>query len=238
MVCVCSHRFFQKKYRKMNGASHDVAISGTGERNSPDESIPHSLFREEIRLNTTQFAWFCARTKPKHEHIAAANLRKNLELEVFSPRLSIERNTRRGIRREVEPVFPCYVFVRCVLEDSFAGIQHTNGISTLVHFGKRIPQIPDSVIWELQDCFRTAEPMPVQDQFAPGDEVVVSEGPFRGMRATVLRAMPARQRVQVLLEILGRPNAVEVECALLTRENKISVADLAPALARDIRVAA
>lgn len=222
----------------MNGAGHDIAISGAGEHNSPDRPVSESLFRAGIQSDTSQSAWFCARTKPKHEHIAAANLRKNLELEVFCPRLSVERTTRRGIRREIEPVFPCYIFVRCVLEDSFAAIQHTNGISTLVHFGKRIPGIPDPVIWELEDCFRTAEPMAVQDRFAPGDEVVVSGGAFRGMKATVLRTMPARQRVQVLLEILGRPNAVEVEGALLVRENRKSVADLAPALARDIRVAA
>lgn len=227
----------EKETGNMNGAGHDVAILGMGEPNSSNQPS-HSLFREGMKPDPRQFAWFCARTKPKHEHIAAANLRKNLELEVFSPRLSIERITHRGIRREVEPVFPGYIFVRCVLEDSFAGIQHTNGISTLVHFGKRIPRIPDSVIWELQECFRAVEPMLIQDRFTPGDEVIVSEGAFRGMRATVLRAMPSRQRVQVLLEILGRPNAVEVECALLVRENRNSVADLAPALARDIRVAA
>ena len=222
----------------MNGTGHDTDVTGPGERNSPDQPISGSLLPAGIESDPSQLAWFCARTQPKHEHIAAANLRKNLELEIFSPRLSIERTTRRGVRREVEPVFPCYIFVRCVLEDSFAGIQHTNGISTLVHFGKRIPRIPDSVIWELQECFRTAEAMLVQDRFAPGDEVVVSEGAFRGMRATVLRAMPARQRVQVLLEILGRPNAVEVDCALLARENRNSVADLAPMLARVVQVAA
>lgn len=222
----------------MNGASHNGAVSGVGICNSPDRLISESLVEAGTKSDTRQFAWFCARTKPKHEHIAAANLCKNLELEVFSPRLSIERSTRRGLRREIEPVFPCYIFVRCVLEESFAGIQHTNGISTLVHFGKGIPRIPDAVIWELQECFRTAESMGVQDRFAPGDEVIVSEGAFRGMRARVLRAMPARQRVQVLLEILGRPNAVEVECALLARENRNSVADLAPALARDMRAAA
>src|SRR6266536_1508852 len=29
------------------------------------------------------FAWYCARTKPKHEHIVAAGLKRNLGLEVF-----------------------------------------------------------------------------------------------------------------------------------------------------------
>src|ERR1017187_7463945 len=79
-------------------------------------------------------AWYCARTKPKHEHIAAANLRQNLGLEVFHPRLRIERATQRGVMRVVEPLFPCYIFIRCMLEEDFGDIRHTSGISSLVHF--------------------------------------------------------------------------------------------------------
>ena len=73
-------------------------------------------------LNSTiqaeALAWYCARTKPKHEHIAAANLRKNLNLEVFHPRLRIERATRRGVVRVNEPLFPCYIFIRCDIQQS------------------------------------------------------------------------------------------------------------------------
>ena len=57
--------------------------------------------------------WYCARTQPKHEHIAAAGVARKLDLEVFHPRLRIEKATRRGVVRFVEPLFPCYIFVRC-----------------------------------------------------------------------------------------------------------------------------
>ena len=175
-------------------------------------------------------AWYCARTKPKHEHIAAANLRKNLNLEVFHPRLRIERATQRGVVRIIEPLFPCYIFVRCVIEDKLSEIKHSNGISSLVHFGHRIPKVADSIIEELQECFETEEPMTVENRLSPGDEVMVAAGAFAGMSAFVLRNMPARQRVQVLLDILGRPTPVEVDrvSVVLARN---SLADLAPILA-------
>jgi hypothetical protein len=70
----------------------------------------------------------------------------------------------------------------------------------------------------------------VSDPLAPGIEVVVSGGAFAGMQASVLRVMPARQRVQVLLEILGRPTEVEVDRFLLAPE-KNTVADRLPFLA-------
>ncbi len=84
-------------------------------------------------------AWYCARTKPKHEHIAAANVRKHLGLEVFHPQLRVERSTRRGLVRTIEPLFPCYIFVRCAIQDRMNEVRYTNGISTIVHFADKIP---------------------------------------------------------------------------------------------------
>jgi transcriptional antiterminator RfaH len=181
-------------------------------------------------MQTQISAWYCARTKPKHEHIAAANLCKNLNLEVFNPRLRIERATQRGVVRVVEPLFPCYIFVRCVIEEKISEIKHANGISSLVHFGNRIPMVADSVIEELQECFEAEEPMTVENRLSPGDEVAVADGAFAGMRAFVLRNMPARRRVQVLLDILGRPTPVEVDRSSLVLARN-SLADLAPILA-------
>src|ERR1041384_733838 len=104
-------------------------------------------------------AWYCARTQPKHEHIAAANLIKKLGLEVFHPRLRLERATRRGPVRVIEPLFPCYIFVRCDLEERLDDIRYVNGISSLVHFGNKTPAVPDHVIEELRQCFESEETM-------------------------------------------------------------------------------
>ena len=175
-------------------------------------------------------AWYCARTKPKHEHIAAASLRKNHQLEVFHPRLRIERATQRGVVRVSEPLFPCYIFVRCVMEQSLNDIQRTNGITTVVHFARRIPSIADSVIEELKECFAGEEMMTIKDRVSPGDEVLVADGAFAGMNAFVLRVMPARKRVQVLLDILGRPTPAEIDEDSVVMEGN-TMADLIPILA-------
>src|SRR5262245_44981014 len=162
-------------------------------------------------METERPSWYCARTKPKHEHIAAANVRKSLNLEVFHPRLQGERATQRGVVRAMEPLFPCYIFVHCDIEDRLNDIQHTNGISSLVNFGGRIPKVKDSVIAELQECFETEQPITVEDRLLPGDEVTVGGGAFAGKRAYVLRVLPASQRVQILLDILGGPTPIEVD---------------------------
>jgi len=188
--------------------------------------LSHARMKLEVQIA----AWYCVRTKPKHEHIAAATLRKNMELETFLPRLRIERPTRRGPVRSIEPLFPCYVFVHCVIEERLDEIKHANGISGVVHFGGKIPVIADSIIEELQNCFEADELMTVEHRLTPGCEVSVAGGAFDGMRAHVLRNMPAKRRVQILLDFLGQPTPVEVDRNSVVVEN--TVAHLAPILAR------
>ena len=179
--------------------------------------------------NEFDMAWFCARTKPKHEHIAAANLQNQLGLEVFNPRLRIQRMTQRGLVRRIEPLFPCYIFVRAQ-GHAMNEIRYVAGVSTLVHFGQQIPTVSDQVIQELRQCFEEEEMLSVEDQINPGAEVSVAHGAFRGLEAIVLRVLPARQRVQLLLDILGRQTLVEVDRRSIIVENR-SLVDLMPALA-------
>ena len=175
-------------------------------------------------------AWYSARTKPKHEHIATANLRRHLALEVFFPKVRMEKLTRRGLVRVIEPLFPCYIFIRCVVEEKINEIQHVSGISRLVHFGNKIPQVADAIIEELQACFGADDLIAIESCLVPGDEVTVAEGAFAGMSAQVLKSLPAKKRVQILLDILGRPTTVEVGSASVML-NKNTLADLAPFLA-------
>lgn len=86
-------------------------------------------------MHAMQPAWYTVRTKVKHEHIAAANLRRHLALPVFFPKMRLEKVTRRCLIKVVEPLFPCYVFVYCVVEEQVNEIQYLSGISKLVEFG-------------------------------------------------------------------------------------------------------
>jgi len=132
--------------------------------------------------------------------------------------------------RIVEPLFPCYLFVRCNLGERLDDIRYVNGVSSLVHFGNKIPVVPELVIDELKQCFESEEPMAVEDHLYPGTEVTVAEGAFLGFSGIVVRLLPARQRVQILLEFLGRTTIAEVDRKSVTTED-FSVAALVPNLA-------
>ena len=138
--------------------------------------------------------------------------------------------TRRGLVRVAEPLFPCYIFVRCVVEECASEIQHLSGISKLVEFGGRYPRVADAIIEELKACFGQSDIIALDGCPAPGDEVMVAAGAFAGMGAQVLKSLPAKKRVQILLEILGQPTTVEVGSEAIALK-KNTVADLVPFLA-------
>src|SRR5258707_3918560 len=58
--------------------------------------------------------WFCLKTQPKREHLAAIMLRRQFSVECFSPRLRFRRMTRRGPVWFVEAMFPGYLFARFI----------------------------------------------------------------------------------------------------------------------------
>lgn len=183
----------------------------------------------DVGLHILSPAWYCARTKPKHENLAARALTRQLGLEVFHPRLSMERPTQRGVVRTIEPLFPGYVFVRCPTNDRLDEVRYVTGISSVVRFGQNIAVVPDPVIDELRLCFESGEPMPVEDRVCPGAEVTIVAGVFRGFSGVVVRALPAKRRVQILLDFLGRASLAEVDRGALVVEDT-RMADLLPSL--------
>ena len=91
-------------------------------------------------------AWFCVRTQPKHEQIAAAHLGRIPEIEVFNPKLRIRKATRRGAVWFVEALFPGYLFARFDWDNKSQIVRGTPGVSTLVAFGTVVPVVPDAVV--------------------------------------------------------------------------------------------
>ena len=94
----------------------------------------------------------------------------------------------------------------------------------------KFPPVADVIIEELQACFAADDALAVNNCLLPGDEVTVAAGAFAGMSAQVLKSLPAKKRVQILLDILGRPTTVEVGSEAVMLKNN-TVADLVPFLA-------
>lgn len=169
-------------------------------------------------VNATE--WFCVRTQPKHEHIAAASLRHNLELEVFLPRIRFKRPTRQGPAWVTEALFVNYLFARFDQDSCLHRVKHARGVRDVVHFGKHWVSIPETVIADLRAAMGAAEVQVISNEFNPGETVEIAGGAFHGLQAVVTRVLPAKERVAVLLDFLGRQTSVELCSSQLVRQDQ------------------
>jgi len=173
---------------------------------------------------TTNGNWFCLRSQPKHEHIAAAHLKKMADVEVFLPRVRFQRATRQGLAWANEALFPNYLFARFDWENSLRQVQSARGVGGVVHFGERWPVVPEATIAELQAAFGAEELHVIKADLRPGDAVRMADGAMRGLLAVVSRVMPSRERVIVLMEFLGRQTTIEVPAHFVIKEGDIRAA--------------
>ena len=168
--------------------------------------------------NVPAVAWFCLRSHPKHEHIAAGHLRQMEEVEVYNPRIRFSRPTKQGTVWVTEALFPNYLFARFNWRTSLSRVNYAPGISCVVHFGTRWPTVPDRVIEELRASLGNDDVHTVPREFNTGDRVEIAGGAFHGLNAVVTKVMPGRERVMVLMEFLGRQTTVEIGVMSIIKE--------------------
>jgi len=172
----------------------------------------------QMSVNDKNVTWFCVRSRPKHEHIAAAHLRKMDDVEVFLPRIQFKRGARRGMVWATEALFPGYLFAGFDWQISLRRVQSAHGVQGVVHFGEHWPVIPEGIIADLRQLMGTSDLHTISPEFSPGDAVQITEGTLRGLRAVVSHVMPSRERVAVLMELLGRQIMVEIKTPAIIKE--------------------
>ena len=171
-------------------------------------------------------AWYCIRTHMKREHIAAAHLRQLPGVEVFNPQLRLLRCTRRGRFCNNESLFPNYLFARFDLELMLEKVSCTSAVKFVLRFGGRLPEIPDNVIGELKLQLVEVSSQILTDAPVEGEEVEIATGAFIGTKALVTHVLPAKQRVRILLEVMGRSVTTELslDSVLFNRRNGAQLA--------------
>ena len=176
----------------------------------------------------TEDNWFCLRSQPKHEHIAAAHLKTMPAVAVFLPRIRFQRATRQGLAWVTEALFPNYLFARFNWHESLRQVQRARGVSQVVHFGNRWPVIDPAVISELRTLFGTGEVHAIEHEFSAGDSVRVITGAMHGLQAVVSRIIPSRERVVVLMEFLGRQTSIELSFDAVIKEEDVRATVFSP----------
>jgi transcriptional antiterminator RfaH len=145
--------------------------------------------------------WACALTEAHRERTAIRFLTMG-GYTVYCPLL--------GTKRGTVPLFPGYCFV-LIAERGWWTARGTIGVRSIVgaHIGEPA-RVPDSVISGLRAREKNGLiQLPQKPGLRRGDQVRIVTGPFTGHLA-IFAGMKPRERVEVLLTLLGSLQRVEL----------------------------
>ncbi len=168
------------------------------------DEIPHHLYDASH--------WYACRTRARAEK-KVASLFEGREIECFLPLVERERQWADRTKIVSFPLFPGYVFARFKLT-RLHPVLTTPGVSTVLRPSGYPTPIRDEVIASLRTLVegsnRAGVPPEPADYLEPGEEVVVTGGPFEGMRG-VLVERRGGARVAVRIEALRQATSVEID---------------------------
>jgi len=149
--------------------------------------------------------WYLIQSRPHAEVKASQHLRRQ-GFETYMPRyLKLRRHARR-IEKIPAPLFPNYLFAAVdIASQRWLSIDSTIGVSRLVRNGDHPTAVPNSVLETLK-CREDSNGYVQLDHrpnFSPGDKVCVLGGAFQDCFG-LFEGMSGRDRVAILLELLGR----------------------------------
>mgnify|MGYP001572761454 FL=1 len=157
--------------------------------------------------------WYLVYCKPRQESVA----RENLTRQGFETYLPIMRDVRRRQGKRVvliAPMFPRYLFIHLNRQtDNWAPIRSTLGVVSIVRFGRTAARVPDDLVTLLRsrEDLQGLQILPVEE-YKPGSRVRITQGGFAGYEG-IFQAASSRDRVTVLLDVLGRKALTRVDSA-------------------------
>jgi len=212
--------------------SEDQAAEGETSEPAEEEVDPLEEFRDMLRSKPGD--WYVVHTYSGMENRVKANLENritSLNMEDFIHEVVVPTEEvaeiRNGQRKMVKrTVLPGYVLVRMDLTDeSWSAVRHTPSVTGFVgHSHQPVPLGLDEVEKMLapavvatteaaatpsRKAAAPGRPVEVVD-FGVGDSVMVVDGPFATLHATITELNAESQRVKALVEIFGRETPVEL----------------------------
>lgn len=157
-------------------------------------------------------AWYLLRTKPRQERFVEGLLAAR-GFNTYLPRV-LEPPVHRRAPRGPVPLFPSYIFVHCVLAEHFSPVNFCPGGVGVVRFGSEFAAVEDELIQFLRMRQKDRGYVAVAEARkapSPGAKARVIGGVFAGYEGLVERYLPARDRVRLLLTLVGGRRLVEVE---------------------------
>lgn len=164
---------------------------------------------------TNNAKWYVVHTYSGHENKVKANIEKIVEnrgmedviLQVVVP-TEIVVEIKNGKRKDKsKKIFPGYALVKMIMTDeSWYVVRNTRGVTGFVGPGSKPIPLTDDEVENMG-----LEKRKIEIDFAIGDSITVTSGPFENFLGTVEEIHMERQSIKATISMFGRETPVELE---------------------------
>jgi Transcription antiterminator len=162
--------------------------------------------------------WYLVYTNLKQEERANENL-KAWGVETVHAKLRTRRyNEFTGAPTYVtQPLFPRYIFAKFNAREQLPKVRFTRGIQNVVCFGESLATVDEDIIEIIRARIDENGLVKTNQEFKPGDKVVISAGPLRNLIGIFEREIKGSDRITILLTAIGYQGHLMVERDLVKR---------------------
>lgn len=201
------------------------------EEGEADDAVAAAVTTLRAELESKFGDWYVLHTYSGMENRVKQNLENrvkalNMEDYIFEAVVPTEETVeiRNGAKKTVTRTsHPGYVLVRMDLtDDSWSAVRHTPSVTGFVGYGN------NPVALDLEEVVKMLSPAAIAKatsgtgqatkrkkvevaDFAVGDSVMVVDGPFAGVHATITEINAHSQKVTVLVDFMGRETPIELD---------------------------
>jgi transcription antitermination factor NusG len=162
-------------------------------------------------MNENLRKWYALHTRSRFEQKVHDAI-SDKSIEVFVPKIQVMSRRKDRRKKILIPLLPGYVFAHFAMDpEIYWNIIKTVGVVRMVGFeGKPVPANEEEInsLMILNGTDRTVQN---REYIKKGDQVMIMEGPLKGLIGFYMRHKGQADKVVVSIELLQRSVEVELE---------------------------
>lgn len=181
-------------------------------------------------VNPMAKKWYIVNVQSGTENSAKAAIEERIRMhkmeqhfgEILIPAENVVELVKGQKTTKSRKFFPGYIFINMFLNDqSWHLVKNTSKVSGFVGGAKtRPPEVPEAEVLRVtQQMSGVSEKPRTKINFAIGEQVTVTDGPFNNFNGTVEDINEEKAKVKVLVSIFGRPTPVELDFVQVSKSS-------------------
>jgi len=160
--------------------------------------------------------WYVIQTKPRKEEEAETYL-STKGVEIFNPLIEAFTLRNGRMNEEQNPLFPGYLFAKFDFEQNYPLVRWARGVKKVLGFGETPTSVSEEVVEIIKARTDAQGVVRVKHHLEPNDVVRIKTGPLKDLLGTFERWLSDRERVKILLNLIGYQPAVEIHYSMVEK---------------------